>query len=90
MFWYALLYHELNMSGKDFGKGESRDHYWMVHNYCIAPESPCQQQVCGRDVYFNQNLLDFYQLREWCYRKGSFSSLPRPIFIICRVLILKM
>jgi len=45
MFWYALLYHELNMSGKDFGKGEGGDPYWMVHNYCITPESPCQQSA---------------------------------------------
>jgi len=33
------------MSGKDFGKGEGGDPYWMVHNYCITPESPCQQSA---------------------------------------------
>jgi len=46
----------------------------MVYNYCIAAESPCQQQVCDRDVYLNQNLLDYYQLPEWCYRTGSFTE----------------
>lgn len=73
--WYAHSAHGIDTSAKD-RKTQSRNSYWMMCNSASYPRHLTNFSSAAEMSTLIITFLVFYQVRECCYRKGLFSSLP--------------